>query len=121
MGDVFNASKNAAVAGVETVSSHVFFKCPDKSIIFFSQGIQSLRFRINSKKITVSLSFSKQNDIKVPLEVEVKTIKRLTIREFAKSVGKSEIFLPRIQDSRLYILYLHHSKTHSFGENQREL
>ena len=72
--------------------------------------IKFLGFIVNSKKMTASLSESKQNDIKAILE-EVKTREKVVIRTLAKLIGKLEVALPGIQHGRLYLWHLHQSKT----------
>ena len=64
IGDIFNGCKNAILASVKLITNLGFFIHPEKSKLFPSQMIEFLGFIINSKKITVSLSESKQNDIK---------------------------------------------------------
>ena len=56
--------QNAILASVKLITNLGFFIHPEKSKLFPSQMIEFLGFIINSKKITVSLSESKQNDIK---------------------------------------------------------
>ena len=69
--------------------------------------------------MTLSLSESKQNDIKSNFK-EVKIRGKIVIRTLAKLIGKLEAALPRIQNGRLYLWYLHGSKNIALrkaGEN----
>ena len=75
-----------------------------------------LGFIINSKKMTVSLSESKENDIKAIFK-EVKIKKKVVIRTLAKLIGKLEAAYPGIHHGRLYLWHLHQSKKHSFKES----
>ena len=65
----------------------VEFIHPEKSKIFPSQVIEILGFIMNSKKMIVSLSESKQNDIKATLN-EMKIREKVVIRTLAKLIGK---------------------------------
>ena len=102
MGDTFNECKNAVLARVKLITNLRFFIHPEKSKFFPSQEIEILGFIINSKKMTVSLSESKQNDIKAILK-EMKIRGKVVIRTLAKLIGKLEAALPGIQHSRLYL------------------
>ena len=102
MGDTFNECKNAVLASVKLITNLGYFIHPEKSNFFPSQEIEFLGFIINSKKVTVSLSESKQNDIKAILK-EVKIRGKIVIRTLAKLIGKLEAALPGIQHSRLYL------------------
>ena len=69
MGDTFHKRKNAVLASVKLLNNLGVFIHPEKSKLFPSQMIEFLGFIINSKKMTVSLSESKQNDIKAIFKV----------------------------------------------------
>ena len=60
-GDTFNRCKDAVLVSAKLVINLGFFIYPEKSKLFPSQVIEFLGFIINSKKMTVSLSESKQN------------------------------------------------------------
>ena len=93
MEDTFNECKNAILASVKLITNLGFFIYPEISKLFPSQVIKFLGFIVNSKKMTVSLSESKQNDIKAILE-EVKIREKVVIRTLAKLIGKLEAALP---------------------------
>ena len=69
--------------------------------------------------MTVTLSESKENDIKAVLR-EVKIRGKVVIRTLAKLIGKLEAALPGIKHGRLYLWHLHRSKNTALkkaGEN----
>ena len=70
MGDTSEGCKNAVLVSVKLITNLGFIH-PEKTKFFPSQEIELLGFIINSKKMTVSLSESKQSDIKAMLK-EVK-------------------------------------------------
>ena len=109
MGDTFNGCKNAVLASVKLINNLRVFIYPEKSKYFPSQVIEFLGFIINSKKMTVSCSESKQNDIEAILK-EVKIRTKAVIRILAKLIATLEAALSGIQHGRLYLWYLHQSK-----------
>ena len=89
------------------IFTNFFFIHLEKSKLFL---IGFLGFIITPpKKITLSLSESKKNDIKAILK-EVKIKAKIVIRTFAKLIGKLEAAVPGIQHGRLYLWHLHQSK-----------
>ena len=106
----FNECKNAVLASVKLITSLGFFIHSEKSKFFPSQVIEFLGFIIVSKKMTVSLSESKQNDIKAILK-EVKIRGKVVIRTYAKLTGKLEAALAGIQHGRLYLWHYTSQKT----------
>ena len=102
MGNTFNEWKNAVLASAKLITNLGFFIHPEKFKNFPSMVIEFLGFIINSKKMTVSLSESKQNDSKAVLK-EVKIRKKIIIRTLAKLIVKLEVALPGTQHSRLYL------------------
>ena len=85
MENTFNECKNAVLASVNLITSLGFFMHPEKSKLFASQVIECLGFIINSKKMTVRLSESKQRDIKTILK-EMKERGKVVIRTLAKLI-----------------------------------
>ena len=72
MGSTLNEYKNTALVSVKLTTILGFSIHPEKSKLFSYQVIEFLGFIINSKKMTVSLSESKQNDNNaVPKEVKI--------------------------------------------------
>ena len=102
MGNTFNEWKNAVLASAKLITNLGFFIHPEKFKNFPPMVIEFLGFIINSKKMTVSLSESKQNDSKAVLK-EVKIRKKIIIRTLAKLIVKLEVALPGTQHSRLYL------------------
>ena len=102
MGDTFNECKNAILGSVKLITNLGFFVHLEKSKFFPSQVIEFLGFIINSKKMTLILSESKQNDIKAILK-EVKIKGKVVVTTLAKLIGKLEAALPGIQHGRLYL------------------
>ena len=114
IGDTFNECKNSVLASGKLITNLGFFIHPEKSKLFPSQVIEFLDFIINSKKTTLSLSESKQNDIKATLK-EVKIRGNVVIRTLAKLIGKLEAALPGIQHG-LFVAFTP-VKKHSFKES----
>ena len=70
--------------------------------------------------MTLSLSESKQNDIKSNFK-EVKIRGKVVIRTLAKLTGKLEAALPGIQNDRLYLWYLHWSRNIALRKLEKTL
>ena len=99
MWETFNECKNVVLEIVELISNLGCFIYSDKDTEF-------LGFTINSKKMTVGPSASKQINISATLD-RVKTSKGLNIRKISKLIRKLEANFPRIHNNRIYIWYLH--------------
>ena len=110
MGDTFEECKKSVIATVKLFTKLEFQVHPDKSNLFPSQGIHFLRFLLNSRNMTVTLTDEKQTKI-VEYIIVLENKKDLKIRNLAKFLGMCEAALSAAQFGRLHMWNLLKIKT----------
>ena len=110
MGDTFEECKKSVIATVKLFTKLEFQVHPDKSNLFPSQGIHFLRFLLNSRNMTVTLTDEKQTKI-VQYIIVLENKKDLKIRNLAKFLGMCEAALSAAQFGRLHMWNLLKIKT----------
>ena len=104
-GDTFAECRDAVLATVNLLLKLGFSIHPEKSQPIPVQKIEYLGFLIDSIKMKISLTKTKQDRLK-NLIPEVSNCSKLRIRDISKVMGSFDAALPAITNGRLYMFYL---------------
>ena len=111
-GDTFTKFRVATLATVNVLLKLGFFIHPEKSDLIPVQKIEYLGFLIDSVKMKISMTKTKQDGLK-NLTAEVSNCSTLKIGDISKVLGSFEAALAAITNGRLYMFYLQKLKNDS--------
>ena len=111
-GDTFAELRDAVLATANLLLKLGFSIHREKSQLISVQKIEYLGFLIDSVKMKISLTKTKQDGLK-NLIAEFPNTSKLRIRNIAKVLGSFEAALPSITNRHLYMFYLQKLKNDS--------
>ena len=111
-GDTFTKFRDAALATVNVLLKLGFSIHPEKSDLIPVQKIEYVGFLIDSVKMKISMTKTKQDGLK-NLTAEVSNCSTLKIGDISKVLGSFEAALAAITNECLYMFYLQKLKNDS--------
>ena len=105
LGDKYDECKAAVLRAVNLFQSFGFQVHPEISTLTPKQEIYFLGFTINSKNLTLKLAKQKCDKILENLDLTLKHVNNITIREFSKTLGILEAAIHGVKYGRPHLFY----------------